>query len=194
MCVRSSRHIHTPTHTRRNDTTPIVPIAPIERRSSTDRAPIAPIAPYRCGFALYRCGFALYRCDFAPYRCGFALYRCGLALLSLRSRALSLWFSALSRRSGVNSRPIGARSLPLHVDRGANSRPVAVISRQIGVVGVVDVVGAPPLATSFRKATWRSTLVGLHGTVGGLGVSSRDLFTARGPLKMPRRARWHKPA
>ena len=45
----------------------------------------------------------------------------------------------------VNSRPIGARSLPFHVDRGANSRPVAVISRQIGVVGVVGVVGAPPL-------------------------------------------------
>ena len=48
----------------------------------------------------------------------------------------------------MNSRPIGARSLPFHVDRGANSRPVAVISRQIGVVGVVGVVGAPPLRVS----------------------------------------------
>ena len=36
--------------------------------------------------------------------------------------------------------------------------------------------------------------MGLHHTVGGLGASSRDLPTVRGPLEMPRRARWHEPA
>ena len=35
--------------------------------------------------------------------------------------------------------------------------------------------------------SFSSTPVGLHETVGGLGASSRDLHTARGPLKMPRR-------
>ena len=49
-------------------------------------------------------------------------------------------------------------------------------------------------ATLFRKATWSSPWLELHGTVGGLGASSRDLPTARGPLKIPRSARWHQPA
>ena len=56
----------------------------------------------------------------------------------------------------------------------------------------------PLLNTShvIPKSDVELTVIGtleLHDTVGGLGASSRDLPAARGPLKMPRRARWHEP-